>query len=362
MPKPPKPALDALEPERVCLIKPSALGDVVQTLPVVAGLRRRWPAATISWVVNRGFASLIEGHPDVDEVIPFDRAARGVARWRGYAEFAGRLRRGRFDLAIDLQGLLRSGLMARLTGAGRRVGFAQGREGSPRCYTDRVDVPVVLPAVIRNWRVAEALGCQGPPPASRVPMGSGEREWVAGVLAGAARPWLVIHPGAQWETKRWPTEHFAVIARRALAAHGGTVVLVGAAAEAENCAALAAALRPDVTAGRVRDLAQQTTLLQLAAVSEAADVFLAGDTGPMHLAAAVGTRVVALYTCTTPLRAAPHGEGHAVVATQVECAASYLKTCPKMICHDELSPERVWPAVHAALAAAGSTEAPRRTG
>src|SRR5258708_4081375 len=117
--------LDALTPHRVCLIKPSSLGDVVHALPVLSSLKQRWPEARFSWVINSGLRSLVEGHPDLDEAIPFDRARMhaGPAGLRRFASFVGELRKRRFDLAIDLQGLLRSGLMTWATGARVRVGL-----------------------------------------------------------------------------------------------------------------------------------------------------------------------------------------------------------------------------------------------
>src|SRR4051812_507775 len=132
--------LRTLRPRHVCLIKPSALGDIVNALPVLAALRRRWPEARFTWVVNRSLRGLLDGHPALDEVIAYDRGGTGRSPL-GLLRFAGflrRLGRGDFDLAVDLQGLLRSGLMAFATRAGVRVGLADAREGATRFYTHRV--------------------------------------------------------------------------------------------------------------------------------------------------------------------------------------------------------------------------------
>jgi heptosyltransferase I len=123
-------SLTDLKPSRVCLIKPSSLGDVVHALPVLSALKARWPEASFAWIINAGLRGLVEGHPDLDEVIPFERGKMkagpgGLARFVGF--LAG-LRRRRFDLAIDVQGLFRSGLMAAATGARIRVGLAEARE------------------------------------------------------------------------------------------------------------------------------------------------------------------------------------------------------------------------------------------
>lgn len=348
MPRRPSTPLAELEPRAVCLVKPSALGDVVQTLPILAGLRARWPQARFSWVVNRSLAGLLDGHPHLAEVIPFDRAARGVGRVTSLVNLVRHLRRGNFDLALDLQGLARSGLITRLTGARRRIGFANAREGAPWAYTDQIELPPgELPAVDRYWHVAQALGCQGEPPRAELGIRPSHRTWARQALSGLPHPRLVIHPGAQWVTKRWPPESFAALAARAVAEFGAGVVVIGGPGD-ERLAAAVEALAPP----GIRNLAGRTGLLELAALLEEVDVALSGDTGPMHLAAAVETPVVALFTCTSPRRAGPHGPGHRVVATQVSCAASYLKQCDHLSCLRELSPERVWPALAAALSGA----------
>jgi ADP-heptose:LPS heptosyltransferase len=148
----------------------------------------------------------------------------------------------------------------------------------------------------------------------------------------------MIHPGAQWQTKRWPPEHFAVLAHRAQEIHRVGVVLVGGPGDAPLCSQIESRLT-----GPVANLAERTDLLQLAALSARADVFLSGDTGPMHLAAAAGARVVSVFTCTSPLRAGPRGNHERVVA------ASYRKRCNSLICMQELLPHRVWPVLNAAL-------------
>src|SRR5438874_8887445 len=167
--------LDRLSPRRLALIKPSALGDVVHALPVLSALRQRFPDARITWVVNKSYEPLLAGHPDLTDTLAFDRTAmrRGLRRAVAYSlGFAAELRRRRFDLVIDLQGLLRTGLMCLATGAPVRVGFANAREGSRYAYTHKVRVPDAdrIHAVDRYWRVAEALGAGDVPKRFRVPL------------------------------------------------------------------------------------------------------------------------------------------------------------------------------------------------
>ncbi|MCI0701178.1 MAG: glycosyltransferase family 9 protein, partial [Planctomycetia bacterium] len=155
--------LDRMEAKRIALIKPSALGDIVQALPVLTALRTRFPTAHITWIVNSSYESLLHGHPDLTDTLAFDRAAfkQGIRRIVASTfAFVKELRRRRFDLVIDLQGLFRSGLMAWVTGAHRRVGFVIAREGARYAYTDKVKSPGLnaAHAVDRMWCVAEAFG------------------------------------------------------------------------------------------------------------------------------------------------------------------------------------------------------------
>src|SRR5262245_49898555 len=148
--------LEHIEARRIALLKPSALGDIVHALPVLHALRVRFPASRISWVISRSFAPLLHGHPDLDETIPFER--RGGMR--AVLRLGRELRRRRFDLVIDLQGLLRTGLMCAATFAARRVGLSTAREGAGLFYSDVVPVPdpESIHAIDRYWLVADALG------------------------------------------------------------------------------------------------------------------------------------------------------------------------------------------------------------
>ena len=330
-------------PERVVLIKPSALGDIVQTLPVLTALRRRYPRAHITWLVNRNYEELLRGHPDLNEVLPFDRGATRHGLWKatvGYARFLRDFRARRFDLVIDLQGLLRSGLFTAASAAPRRVGLSSAREGAAWFYTDIVQVADfnAIHAVDRYWLVAEELGAGSGPIEFRLPVRDAERAWVDEALGGCPRPWLAFGVGSRWVTKRWPPEHFAELARRAQARFGGTAVFVGGGDEAELAQATGAQL-----AGPWQNLSGQTTLPQLTALLARADVMVANDTGPLHLAAALGRPIVAPYTCTRVALNGPFGQAARAVETRVHCAGSYIKTCPRLDCMAELTPDRLWP-------------------
>jgi lipopolysaccharide heptosyltransferase I len=334
--------LEEYDASNIALLKPSALGDIVHSLPVLSALRRRFPRARITWVVNRAYEALLQGHPDLSETLAFDRSAASkgwLATVVSHARFGSRLRQKNFDLVIDLQGLLRSGLMAKATAAPRRVGLSCSREGASWFYTDVVDVPGGLGgmhAVDRYWRVAEAFGAGDGPRRFTLPVSDSARRRAADLLRGWTRPWLTLAVGSRWPTKRWRPGHFAALARRAQSEFGGTIVFVGTADEA----ALAAEVRCGLP-GRSLDLSGRTTLPELAAVLERCDVMVANDTGPLHVAAALGRPVVAPYTCTRARLTGPFGSDGAV-ETSVWCAGSELRRCSRMECMDELTPDRLW--------------------
>jgi heptosyltransferase I len=331
--------------QRIALLKPSALGDIIHSLPVLTALRRRYPRASITWVVNQTYEPLLRGHRDLDDILPFDRRA-SHGGWRAAARswlrFLHELRRRRFDLVIDLQGLFRTAVITAATGAPRRVGLSTAREGATWTYTDVVAVPDfnALHAVDRLWLVAEAFGVGDEPRQFHLPIPYMARRWAEATTQGYPRPWLMLGPGARWLTKRWPAEHFASLARRSWEAFGGSVFLVGGNEEREAAAAIQARLHAPC-----RDLTGRTTLPRLAALLARADVMLANDTGPLHLAAALGRPVIAPYTCTRVRLNGPYGAAHAAIETTVACKGSYVKRCSRLACMTELTPERLWPAL-----------------
>ena len=335
--------LDTLEVRRICVIKPSALGDVVQSLPLLPVLHERFPNARIDWVIHQELADLLAGHPHLNELLLFHR--RGTARQ--YLHLLRELRDRQYDLVFDLQGLMRSGLMAAATGASLRVGLETSREGAGfACHLTIPQTGKETPAFQRYWRIAEELGVGNRPPQTIVHTAESDRAWATSELRGLNGPILAIHPGARWMTKRWPVEKFAVVANKAMRQYGFSVVILGSKNEMPVANELQTLLQGFVSRKTVLNLTGKTSLKQLAAVLSAVDVVLTNDSGPMHLAAGLGTSVLGVFTCTSPTISGPHGEQHELVATQVSCAAIYKKQCPHsgrthQCCMDELSTERV---------------------
>jgi len=331
------PSLAHLTPSRIAIVKPSALGDILHSLPVLTALRRRFPNAHMTWLVNRSYEVLLQGHPDLDATLPFDRhpyRAGIVAGFRNQSAFRRNLRGANFDLAIDLQGLFRSGLLAWLSGAKTRVGLSSAREGSRMFYTHVIqDGGFEVHAVDRYWKVVEAFGDAPATKSFALPVQPEARRWVEQRLAGLPRPWLAVGAGARWLTKRWPPAHFAELVRRAQGRFGGTALLIGTPDErplAEDAA--------NLIAGPKQIFAGETNLSQLTALLAVSDVVVANDTGPLHLAVALGRPVVAPYTCTSVRKTGPYGQFHRAIETKVWCQGREVRTCSRLECMAELTP------------------------
>jgi lipopolysaccharide heptosyltransferase I len=318
---------------RTLIIKPSSLGDVVQALPVLTALKEAHPGAHVAWLVDRRFADVLTGHPRLDEVILFDRKrfariGRSLAVAAEFAQFLADLRQRRFTTVLDLQGLARSGVLALATGAPARVGFRAARELAPLFYTLAVPTPPRdMHAIDRYLLLAARVGLAAPRATDHLPVSlqaqAGVRSRLAAEGVGAQEPLLVACADARWETKQWPPERFADVLRRVAAETGARPVLVGSGTGAEAInRAIAAALN-----GRALDLTNRTTLKELVAVIAEARAMVTNDSGPMHVAAAVGTPVVAVFGPTHPGRTGPYGPGHRVLTAPAACRPCYRERC-----------------------------------
>ena len=325
-----------LSPARILIIKPSAIGDVVHALPVLNLVKARWPGAKVSWLVTPACAGLLEGHPLLDEVILFDRKRMGRA-WRSVSlalqlrRFTRSLRERQFDLVIDLQGLFRSGWLAKKTRAPVRVGFANARELAWVFYTHRVPIETMEQhAIDRYLAVARFVGCETNEVVFPFATTDGDREYVRSLL-GDTGPYAVLMPGTNWETKRWPVERFAGLVAPLGDRFGLTSVLAGGAD--------AAAMAGDMPG--VINLAGRTTLKQLTALLEGAALVAANDSGPMHIAAALGRPLVTPFGPTNPVRTGPYGRMDCVIRMKIECSPCYSRDCSHRTCLRALEIEPV---------------------
>ena len=286
-------------------------------------------------------APLLELAADVDERLLFRRQAWArPTGWGDFARFVRALRAREFDAVLDLQGLGRSGLLTALARAPIKAGFADARELAWLAYRHRVVLPAgVTHAVERNLALADAalaVGREYEPPRLRVPPAAATRagELLATHRLGGDLPLLAVAPAARWAAKTWPVAFFADVIGRVMRDAGRPigVWLLGAPDERAVGAALAAA-RPGVV-----DLIGQTSLAELVALLRRSSVLLTNDSGPMHLAAALGCPTVAMFGPTDPAKVGPYGEGHRVFQTRVSCAPCRQRRCPlpRQLCLDDV--------------------------
>ncbi len=314
------------DPRRILLIKPSALGDIVHALPILNLIHLRWPTAQITWLVTPAFAGLLRGHPMISELMIFDRKHYAQSWWNPKAmldwrQFKRSLRQSNFDLVIDLQGLFRSGFLSFQTGAACRVGFEDAREGGWVFYTHRVRVDTWdQHAIGRYLKITRALGCPDGPIEFPFVIDDADRVSVRQLLANIGN-YAVLLPGTIWNTKRWPVERFAALVQPLRQQFGMESVVAGGPADG----ALGRQI-PGV------DLTGKTNLRQLVALLEGAALVIANDSGPMHIAAALGRPLVTVFGPTNPLRNGPYGREDCVVRTDIPCSPCYSRTCRHHSC------------------------------
>lgn len=346
-----------MEYNNILLIKMSSLGDVLHTLPFVAVLRDRFPQARITWLVHPQFAGFIPDPPVVDEVLYFDKKKFNRAgwgeKWRMLKEIRATLHRRHFDLVIDLQGLAKSALMAALSGCPNRIGWAEMREGSGLVSRPVRGAHGQDHVIERYLDVARYLGCHIGD--IRFPLPDLTREWEslqAKCPVDWTRPYVVLCPGARWETKKWPAEHYAALARLLLA-DGMGVVLAGGP-EDHGLGEAIAAQAPGVT-----DLTGATSLRELGALIQHCAFYISADTGPLFVASACRKPLIALYGPTKPDRTGPYGSNSAtILVAPVPCAGCLKKHCGHWTCMASLTPEQVYEAYKKQTAAAGKEVGP----
>ncbi len=305
-------------PERILIIRPSSLGDVVRTVPVLVSLRRAYPKARIDWLVNDRFLPAVEHHPDLSRAIPFPRERVGeqvrrlkIADLRAWAK--ANLREARYDLVLDVQGLARSGIMAWLTRAPRRVGFADARELGWLGLNERVRLPEGLHHVDRYLHVLRAMGIE-PVPDLRLYPPAADRAAVAGDARFGGR-YVVLSPATRGLGRAWPIERYAALTKDLLDRSGAwgvdRVVVVGLGNEKVYCAPITSLSESD---GRVVDLVGSTSIGRLMAVLERAALVVCNDSAAMHLAVAFGRPLVALLGPTRAETSGPYGRSEDVLS------------------------------------------------
>ncbi len=313
-------------PSRILIIRPSALGDVCRTVPVLASLRRRFPAATIDWLVQDSFAPAIAAHPALSGVVGFPRREVAIGNlWKSGARarlFAllRMLRESAYDRVYDCQGLGRSGAFAWVTGAPERIGFAGAREMGFLGVNRRIPVPGDMHSVDRMLALLEGTGVESVPD-MRLYTSEEDRASVDPRLHRVR--YAVVAPTSRWEGKRWPAERFATLIRSLLAEDAvERVAVVGSGSErAQAHAVVELAGRDD----RVVDLIGGTGVGGLMAVIEGAALVVANDSAALHMAVGFDRQIVALYGPTRVDLVGPYRREADVIQTVAPVGANRHK-------------------------------------
>jgi len=337
---------------KILIVKISALGDVVHSLPVLDWIRQAEPTAEIHWLVDERFAPILQDHPDVRRVHPVGLKNRSFpAALQEVMSVGRRLRGEKDDLLLDLQGNSKSGLFSFLSGARRRFGFARDavREW-PNLLTSNAKVsltPNDFHISDRSLAIARAAFPNGSTDLCAGPLAANP---VAGLqvrkkldqLGFPDSGFLVLHYGTTWSTKLWALAHWRELVKR-LAGEGERILLTWGNAEEQ-------AAGKEITAGTEAELWPRGDLPDLVALLGRAALVIGGDTGPIHIAAALATPTVSLYRVTDSRRNGPRGKRHQLLQADLDCSPCLRKSCEQdQACAASISVDKVWQAARGLL-------------
>jgi len=333
---------------KILIVKLSAIGDVVQTLPALEAIKKTYPASSITWLVEEAASGILEGHPLIDTLLISRRKTwlnllknpftfcEGVVR---IIRFIRELRSVHYDIAIDFQGLLKSGILMFLARAERKIGFDRTRELSYLFLNERLPAyDLEKHALERYLDVARYLGAREPSPACLLPIHEELKKMKQKIasLNPDNRPLVIINPVARWKTKLWPQRNFAELADRLVREKNAMVLFTGSRDDRAFNESILAMMKE-----QGQNCTGDTTLKELAALVSLADLFITTDTGPMHLAAAAGAKVIALFGPTAPWRTGPYGAGNVVLRAGAACSPCFKRTCENVRCMEDITVDAV---------------------
>jgi heptosyltransferase-1 len=323
--------------KKILIIKPSSLGDVVHSLPFLNVLKTCFPRTEIHWLIAQGLEGLFEGHPMVEKYITINKDTwKKISRTgdtiKEVRQLYKRLKDEKYDVAVDLQGLFRSGLITMATRAPIRAGFTEAREGSSLFYNRKIKGGKNIHAVDRYLKIADALGCDTERVLFPFPLMKDHMKEIKD-LKSYLKDYIVIVPGARWETKKWPAEKFGRLA--------GMLSLKSFVVGGETDVAIAEKVVAH-SRGNALSLAGGTNLRELIEIMRGARFIISNDSGPMHIGAGLNVPVVALFGPTSPLRTGPYGKGHIIIKNDLECSPCFKKRCRNVKCMGGISVDMVY--------------------
>ncbi|HPJ67514.1 MAG TPA: glycosyltransferase family 9 protein [Desulfobacteraceae bacterium] len=344
---------------RILIVKLSAIGDVIHTLPLLEVLGDKFRHAKIDWLVEEDSSQIIEGHPKLNRVIVSRRKSwqkRILERKdtlsviREVRDFIGDLRLYDYDLVIDIQGLFKSGILVALSRGNRKIGMNDSREGA-RLFLNKRPVPVEkdIHAIDRYLKLAEYLGCDISTKKGLIPISERDRLSISNMLGSNGlneKRFICINPMAKWKTKLWEPERFAILADRIQNDLSCEIIFTGGRQDRPVIKEISGMMKKASI-----NLAGRTNLRELAFLYSRSLALITTDTGPMHIAAAMGCKVVALFGPTDPGRTGPYGMGHRIITAGVKCSPCFKKACDSMECMKGITVEKVMEGVQDILSA-----------
>jgi len=323
-------------PHRILFILLGAIGDVIRALPLLTRVRRAYPSAHIAWAVEPTAASLLDYHPALNDVLLYQRS-RGP---RTFFPFLLHVRRQHFDLVLDLQRHLKSGIVSLWSGAPTRLGFHRHntKEGNWLFNTHTIDaIPDFSLKLGQYLKFAEAVGLPNDGVSFDLRLRPEEEQRVDTLLAETPRPFAVFFLGSRWPSRFWFPQATAEVAQALQQEYGAHVVLVGGPSEVAFAQQVCAA-----TQGKLTNLSGNTTLRDLIGIFSRAHLAMGPDSGPMHIAAATGIPVISLWGATSPIRSAPWGSEAFVLQGPAACSPCYTRHCPiGRACMQRITPDHV---------------------
>jgi len=344
----------------ILIVKLSAIGDVIHTLPALNAIRSHYPNAHITWLVEEAAASLVEGHEALDRVLVSKRKRwmKGLRRSSFFStlseiyRFIKALRDIDYDMILDFQALLKSGVLIALARGQRKIGFGKGLEHMEHSYiflNERIPaVDMEIHALSRGMMLIDALGIPSNTVEYKLPVSNHDHEKVDDLMKTygilGTKPIVAINPVAKWETKLWANKKFSQLADILIDRYDAKIVFTGSPDDGPTIQDIMTTMK-----GSAVNLAGHTTLKMLAALYQKVAFVISTDTGPMHMAAAVGTPVVALFGPTAPWRTGPYGSDHQVIQAGLECRPCFKRKCETKECMKLISVEQVLDATFSLL-------------
>lgn len=335
-------------PQNILIVRLSAIGDVLHCTPVSRALREQYPDAKLSWIVSEKAQDILVGNPFLDEVLVWNKdqwkqkfAANPFKGYRSLQVLSRTLRQLQFDLVVDVHAQLLPGLITWGSGAPIRVGFSNAKEMASLFYNKKVPRDGSLPITRQYLGALGALGISAPQAGMIMPVAPENEQKAAAIWSenniGNADKVVVLNSSTTWPTKCWPPEYFSQLGNYLLQEPGVKILLTGAKADIP----LVQQIKNGIN-GEAIDIAGHTSLKDLAAVIRKCDLFITGDTGPLHMAAAVGTPTLSLFGPTDPRIYAPEGEQHVSLLSPAPCQLCRKRTCDHFVCMAQIKPELVY--------------------